>query len=517
MAAPTTDSAKTVLLVDDDPSTRFLLATLLKRFGLRVLDAASADAGQRLIDTHGINTFDLVVSDYWMPGKNGIEFLKSVRHQDLCISVILMTADEEREILETLVNFGDCGYLQKPFSQDALRPKIKQAVEQTTEKRSLRATEVQANQLGENQRLLLKQQLEANWTGIEFSFSSKSQASGDFVSAINMNDGSKILLFSDASGHELSSAFQSNYFHGFARGMLNEDAHIADVFNAFNRVLSEEWNENHQVNHSLAACAIRFAPDNRKAKFLNAGFPPPLFATLDGFATPLGDAQGAPPLGWFDDPYTLAETTLHYGTLIAWTDGLDDLAAETKVDSLALADRLLNTEQDTAHLIARSKDDIAVIRAKIPGTPEQSTPSIPIFAQKYSGSRIEDIDTIQTLSENSIRYALPSLDSGSLSEILVCLREALINALKHGCQNRNDKFATLQISRSEDRSKISIQIRDEGNGHSFDWGKHAEHAAEQLLTEHRGLIMMQTIPSRTQVRNHGAHVLMEFEHVSPNN
>lgn len=510
MAAPTSD--KTVLLVDDDDSSRLLISTRLTVLGYHVLQANSAHEGRKVLDEKGSGAFDLIISDYWMPGENGLEFLKHVHLQAPCLSLILITADGEKEVLENLVKLDSCGFLQKPFSQADLAKKVARAVERTGEQRRFRSTETEANKLGENQRLLLKQHLEVTWPGVEFSFSSKSQASGDFVSSIDMTDGSKILLLSDASGHELSSALQSNYFHGLARGMLVKESSVEEVFNFFNETLITEWSDEGMVGNSLAACAIRFSPATQSITFINAGFPRPMIGEQDGFAQPLGSEQGAPPLGWFSDPYPTEKRALPKGgTLTAWTDGLEDLAEALQVDPLALADRLVDAQRNNTSLIAQSHDDIAVVRVKIPGIADQTDSLVPIVYQEYPGTSIDHIDTIQTFCEQSIRYALPAIDAGRLSEVLVCLREALINALRHGCQGTADLTTTLQIARSHDRSKLSVQIQDQGEGHSFDWETHAEDASTHLIAEHRGLIMMQTIPSRTEVLHRGATVRMEFD------
>lgn len=511
MDAPTSAATSTILLVDDDKTSLMILHAKLKREGYRVLQADSAAAGQEILNEVGTSSIDLVLSDYWMPGRNGLEFLKSVRLQDSCLSVILMTADGERAILENLVQFGGCGFLKKPIPLDELAETVQTAIQRTRVQRHLKSTEIQANTLGENQRLLLKRQLEVSWPGIEFSFSSKSHASGDFVSTITLAGEGQVLLLSDASGHELSSALQSNYFHGLARGMLSSGTGLEDVFNSFNNTLLEEWSSEYTIGHSLAACGILFDPLRQKATFLNAGFPRPKLAGLDGFASALGNDTGNPPLGWFDHDYSTETTLLPEGTLIAWTDGLEDLADSMEVDQLALADRLIDPNQRNESLLAHSHDDMAVVRVTNPGTPDGANPMIPILHQIYCGADLDRIDSIQSFCENSIRYSISDADPGIVSEILVCIREALINALKHGCRGRQDVCAVIQIAKSRDGSKISIQIRDEGDGHNFDWKSHANEAADNLISEHRGLIMMQAIPSRTVVSHNGSHILMDFD------
>ncbi|MDQ8184780.1 response regulator [Pelagicoccus sp. SDUM812002] len=511
MDATTRSQSGNLLLVDDDNSTRTLVGALLRRLGYCVEQAPSAKEARDCIETFGFSHFDLIISDYWMPGENGLEFLKYISLEDPTLSVILMTVDGERRILENLIQINGCGFIQKPINPRKLKQTAKDAVLKTKHLRGLRSTECEANKLGENQRILLQKQLNAEWADIEFFFISKSHASGDFVSVIPLQNERKALLVSDASGHELSSALQSNYFHGLARGMLKNEGSMETVFEYFNHILMNEWIREDLIGHSLSANSLIFDKENETLSFINAGAPHPMIAGLDGFASSVGLEDGFSPLGWFDQTFHSKNSSYKPGYICTWTDGLSDLAECVGIDPLALADRLLDKSRGSSSMMAKSTDDIAVVRVKTPSTPQGVEPMIPLISLDLSGDRIGDIDSIQEYCEKSIRIVAPQIDSELLSDILVCLREGLINALKHGCHASPELATSLRLSRSHDLSKISIQIRDEGSGHNFDWETHGENASENLIPEHRGLIMMQSIPSRIDVSNHGSSVLMEFE------
>ncbi len=511
MDAGTSSTTHHLLLVDDDASSRLLVGAILGKLGYKVEQAGSAKEARARITEFGFDHFDLVISDYWMPEQNGLELLKYISLEDPTLSVMLMTGDGERQILENLIQINGCGFLQKPVGKATLETRVKEAVSKTLRLRHLRATESEANTLGENQRILLQSQLSAEWEDIEFFFTSKSQASGDFVSVISLQAGDKVLLISDASGHELSSALQSNYFHGLARGMLKHGASLEEVFEHFNDILLNEWNHEDLIGHSLAAIALSFNEATQTLRFINAGAPHPMFSKRDGFASPIGIMDGFAPLGWFDDSFQNKVIDVEPGYVCAWTDGLSDLAESIKVDPLSLADRLLDKNRGANSILASAQDDVAVVRVKTPCTPKDAQPMVPLISLELTGDRIKDIDSIQAYCEKSIRIVAPQIGSGFLSDLLVCLREALVNALKHGCQSSPKLSAHLLLSRSEDLSKLSIQVRDQGTGHNFDWEAHAEEAAENLIPEHRGLIMLQSIPNRIDFSDNGSCVLMEFE------
>jgi len=101
-----------VLHVDDDPDFAEMAATFLEREDDRfeVLTATSVDAGlDRLVEA-GV---DCVVSDYDMPGRNGIEFLETVRSERPKLPFVLFTGRGSEEIASRAISAGVTEYLQK--------------------------------------------------------------------------------------------------------------------------------------------------------------------------------------------------------------------------------------------------------------------------------------------------------------------------------------------------------------------------------------------------------------------
>ena len=101
-----------VLLVDDDPALADVAATFLERADERfaVETAANARAGrERLTET----AVDCVVSDYDMPGENGIAFLQTVREAHPDLPFILFTGKGSEEVASEAISAGVTDYLQK--------------------------------------------------------------------------------------------------------------------------------------------------------------------------------------------------------------------------------------------------------------------------------------------------------------------------------------------------------------------------------------------------------------------
>ena len=100
-----------VLQVDDDPDVLDLTATLLEREeGLQVETATSADAG---LDSLAEREFECIVSDYDMPGTDGLEFLTAVRERGCDLPFILFTGHGNEAVASEAISAGVSDYLQK--------------------------------------------------------------------------------------------------------------------------------------------------------------------------------------------------------------------------------------------------------------------------------------------------------------------------------------------------------------------------------------------------------------------
>ncbi len=132
-----------ILYVDDDPGLLEIGKLFLERKGqLRVDISLSASAG---LDLLASADYDAVITDYQMPGMDGIEFLKKVRTSGNTIPFILFTGRGREEIVIQALNEGADFYLQKggePVAQFAeLTHKIRVAVQRRTTSEALNVSE----------------------------------------------------------------------------------------------------------------------------------------------------------------------------------------------------------------------------------------------------------------------------------------------------------------------------------------------------------------------------------------
>jgi two-component system chemotaxis response regulator CheY len=118
----------TVILADDDSSTRYLLQSLLNRNGCKVL-AAKSD-GEGLLDAYrhlqNINQLpDMILLDISMPGVlNGIDVLKNLREKDPDAYVVMISGETDGNIVREVIALGASGFIVKPFTVGRIRDMI---------------------------------------------------------------------------------------------------------------------------------------------------------------------------------------------------------------------------------------------------------------------------------------------------------------------------------------------------------------------------------------------------------
>lgn len=106
-----------ILVIDDDNSYRAILKEFIEDRGHTVLEAVSARDGMDIFLREKI---DLVVSDFMMPEKNGIELLQELKSIHPKVLFILVTGYPSLEMAKEAMKCGAYDMLQKPVEMDQL-------------------------------------------------------------------------------------------------------------------------------------------------------------------------------------------------------------------------------------------------------------------------------------------------------------------------------------------------------------------------------------------------------------
>ena len=116
---------KSILIAEDDPTTRHLLSSVLKAAGFSVATAAD---GSTALGKLRKKKFDLLLTDIWMPRLNGLELMAHLRREAIRPKVVVMTSDDTPETVLRAVREQAYQYLTKPVDPKAVVALIRDAM-----------------------------------------------------------------------------------------------------------------------------------------------------------------------------------------------------------------------------------------------------------------------------------------------------------------------------------------------------------------------------------------------------
>lgn len=118
---------KKILIADDSESIREVLAYSLQNAGYEVLLASDGMEALKYFDGR---TIDLLLTDYHMPNVNGLDLIHQVRQieQYKYLPILVLTTENQIEIMKEARDAGATGWLTKPFSTEKLLQTLRKVI-----------------------------------------------------------------------------------------------------------------------------------------------------------------------------------------------------------------------------------------------------------------------------------------------------------------------------------------------------------------------------------------------------
>ena len=117
------------LVVDDFSTMRRIVKNVLQELGYSRIE--EADDGKTALPMLQAGAFDFLITDWNMPGMQGIDLLRAVRADGKLakLPVLMLTADAKREQIVEAAQAGVNGYVIKPFTAATLKEKLDKVFE----------------------------------------------------------------------------------------------------------------------------------------------------------------------------------------------------------------------------------------------------------------------------------------------------------------------------------------------------------------------------------------------------
>jgi len=115
-----------ILIVDDSLPMRSVIKRTLKAAGYGSSEILEAANGQEALELMKNSWVDIVITDYNMPVMNGLDFIKTLKLNDLSkdIPVVVISTEGNESKIKEFMGSGAAGYITKPFTPEAIRDLI---------------------------------------------------------------------------------------------------------------------------------------------------------------------------------------------------------------------------------------------------------------------------------------------------------------------------------------------------------------------------------------------------------
>ncbi len=128
------NASANILIVEDNDTMREGMARVIEKLGHHTDEAAD---GEQALSRFGTNRFHLLITDYKLPGMDGISLLQKVKQISPETEVLVITAYGTIELAVEAVQKGAADFITKPFSPDELTLKVNKLLERIREREEL--------------------------------------------------------------------------------------------------------------------------------------------------------------------------------------------------------------------------------------------------------------------------------------------------------------------------------------------------------------------------------------------
>lgn len=276
-----------VLVVDDDPGTVMFMSDFLESLGFNVANANSVTSGIAQFDSLRP---DIILTDYNMPGGDGIELIHYVRAQKLetWTTIIVLSGLDEMDKVVSCLHAGANDYMTKPVNLEVLKAKIgtytKLAALQQDNLATKTALETAYSSLTIEQELaesllssILQRAPQHQYT-LDYWLESASRFSGDLIAVNHCPDGNLYFILSDVTGHDLSASFTTLLISQIFHDMVERACELEAITSKLNRVLYELL----PTNIFTAACVGKIDVHNNTLSLWSGGIPDLLVVDTQG-------------------------------------------------------------------------------------------------------------------------------------------------------------------------------------------------------------------------------------------
>lgn len=547
-----------VLVADDDPVLQAIASAVLVPEGHEVIAALD---GIQALELYRSEAPDLVLTDYDMPGLDGLELCRRIQAlpADRYVPIVVFTGAAQPGLLHDCLAAGATEFLTKPFQPDELRCRVKAISERAELHNAMLLQKAMADEELTVVKHVLARLTEKGLASLPPSFHMETMAteriSGDACAFVEGLPGVFFGMLCDATGHGLMAGVSTIPVVEAFLSMTKRDIPLEHVFSEINRKLMR------MLPTGRFACLFLFRLDlhQRVLSVLNAGFPEALLQRGDGRLRLFGSRNL--PAGVVSLPSSglgIEQVQIEPGDrLFCYSDGLQELFTPEEILELLGPSETADHEAWRASVrdLIRSRvadleqhDDISWALWEVPeGTGLEAHRLQPVDPQEELRLGLK-VDTTLRPPFMGLKDLVPNLllilsqqevDQSTAQLLALLLTESLANAVDHGVLGLSSQlkldegFEAFEAERerrikaaSEGHVRVELQCLEgthsgrvraltvtvEDSGPGFDWRSwSAQEDPERPRPFGRGLTLIQALALQVEFNDSGNRITFRIQ------
>lgn len=481
-----------ILIVDDSAAHLLLLKTILKNAGYAelLLAGSAKDAFRQLRfdePTDNVGGVDLILMDILMPEMDGIEACSVIKadEQFRDIPIIMVTAKNESEYLQSAFDAGAMDFIAKPLNKVELLARVRSALTLKQEMDRRKARENEIVEIGSKiQQTLLLGQPPRNFPGVRIAALAvpSRRIDGDFYDFFNHKDQYLDILIGDVMGKGipaalLGAATKSHFFRAVNYSILSSGhGRLPQPDEIVMLVHSAMTKELINLERFVTLCYSRLDLERLHCDFVNCGHTKTILFHNATKTHSMLESQNLP-LGFSEEEvYKQVSVPIESGDLLFfYSDGIteaqnesgeffgeDRLAEVVRTNSHMDPEELLDQVRTAVIEFSRSDtfaDDLTCVVIKMEDNKE-------VVSMAHSELEIASELSELVKARGFVRkfyqqYGNLELDEEGVWQLELAVNEAVSNIIKHAYLGRKGQSIQIEADAFTDRFIVSI----------YHWGK----------------------------------------------
>lgn len=499
-----------VLLVEEEDALAGRYGHFLKTAGFNVTRVNNGDQAWELFAGNKRGQ-DIIISNVFTSGTDGLGLLAKIRQEYAGILFFIYAGIDDAEMFQLAIQLGADGVVTLDKFESVIIDLIESAMFRSGTGGARTRAASTASQVRKAQEKLIRVGCEGPCDAIDIAYSQLSDAGGDLACCRCFEpSGNCGILIGDVSGHNVLSSYVSAISLGIVSSNWDGHQDPMDLIKTINTELNKSGHE----NYHLCASALLWDKTGKRIKIASAGNPGALLVSenADGSISVDQRVGGGMCLGLIDDDSLFDRDEFKFqggDHLFLFSDGIEK---DHLIDILKSESDILKktTIRGVSTLILEEllekhgqQDDMILITLRHPKNIRSGELRY-WFPSTYSA-----VDkAFEWAEKNDVREIIPKGNDPDF--VMLAMREALINAVKHG--NGFDPESGVELVLRFAPGELGMDISDQGPGFELPKDIPKIGDLEILQTGGRGLAIMYSVSDELRSENGTLSLVFREKH-----